>query len=804
MSFLAVVVLFPLLFWGVTGGCGLLVERLCSARLPPLLVVPLGFGTVVVVSQFTTWIGFLAPLTPLVLVALAVAGAALGWSGLQERWRARRGRWWAGPAGGFAVYLIVAAPVILSGRATFTGYLLDTTGAIQVAGAERLLHHAHNFSNGIPVYGTLLQGYFGNGYPSGGHGVLASIGWLSGQNLIWLYTVFQALELSVLALVLTQLASRVGLRPLAAAITGAIASVPALLYAYALMGSIKEITALPMFALMGALMVYARSLREQAGLRFVALFAIAGAAAIGAIGLAAAPWVGLFGLGTLIAAVPWRLTREDLRPLLLVGGGLALVTLLLALPTVGPLGKTLHLAKDVSNDNPLAVADPGNLLRPLKFIQVFGVWLGETHRVDPRYLNQTYVLMGVVAACVLLGLAYIVRRRSWGVLGVIAISLLVWLVLHKQATEWTAAKLLVILSPIVVFTAAVGAFGLMQSRFPEGLVLGVAVVFAVLASDALLYHATNLAPTARFDELASIGNRNAGDGPTLAPDFDEYAIYLLRKDAVDMPGEAAESGEFAFVPGIGKTYGLSYDLDTIALGSIERFKTIVMRRSPAVSRPPSNFKLVQEGDYYTVWRREGAAPLVHVGLGAPGWEPAATPSCASTRRLAGAAEKRGAQLLYAPRPANVSMDLLAASRSPNAVPTANDLHGRPQILFVGPARVEGTVRTAMPGRYRLWLGGSVDRDMKVFVDGKLVGAPSRQSGGDGTAIDVGLVRLTAGSHRLTLVRGGGDLLPDDAASTVIDGVVLEPERAGEAPVSSLAPNEWRTLCHRHVDWVELG
>ncbi len=28
----------------------------------------------------------------------------------------------------------------------------------------------------------------------------------------------------------------------------------------------------------------------------------------------------------------------------------------------------------------------------------------------------------------------------------------------------------------------------------------------------------------------------------------------------------------------------------------------------------------------------------------------------------------------------------------------------------------------MPGRYRLWLGGDVDRPLRVFVDGKLVGA----------------------------------------------------------------------------------
>ncbi len=536
MSYLAVVVLFPLLVWLLSAGCGLLVERISGLRLPALLVLPVGFGVLIVVSQFTTWVSFLAPLTPIVLLVVAIAGAVIGRASVAERWAARERRWWWGLLAMLAVYVIVAAPEIVSGRVTFSGYLLDTTGAIQVAGAERLLHHAHEFSNGLPAYGTTLAAYFGNAYPSGGHSVLAAVGWLSGQNLIWLYSVYQAVELSLLALVLTYIARRAGLGAGTAAVTGATASLPALVYAYALMGSIKEITALPMLAAMGALMICARELRAQSGVRAVIPFGVVAAAALDSIGIAATPWVGLFALGGLLVAVPLGPLRRQWRPLAIGAVGLGVAVAVLGLPTIAPLGQTLSLAEHVSNSNAAAVADPGNLLRPLKFLQTLGVWLGESHRIEPKYVNQTYVLMGVVIVCAALGLAYLLRRRAWSVLAFVAISLFVWELLRRHGTEWTDAKLLMILSPVVVLVACLGAFGLSRTRPLEGAILGIVLVGGVLASDAFLYHGTNLAPTARYEELASIGERYAGQGPALAPDFDEYAIYLLRNAAVDMPG----------------------------------------------------------------------------------------------------------------------------------------------------------------------------------------------------------------------------------------------------------------------------
>jgi hypothetical protein len=799
MHFLAVVVLFPLLFWLLCCGCGLLAERFTGSRLPALLVIPVGFAVLVVVSQFTLWYGPTAPLTPFVLLALALVGVAAARGDLRERWRARSGGWWVAFVPAVATYVLVAAPVLAAGRLTFTGYLLDTTGAVQLAGAERILHHAHDFLPGVPAYGTTLTAYFGNSYPSGGHGVLASVGWLSGQDLIWLYTPFQALELGVAALGLTYLAKSTGLSRAAAAVTGTIAAAPALVYAYALMGSIKEITALPVLVLMGALLVCARELRRSCGVRAVIPFAVAAAAALNAIGFAASPWVAFFATAALFAAVPVS-RRADLRGLALGGVVLAIATVVVALPTVGPLSKSLALAEGVSNSNAKALSDPGNLLRPLKFLQTLGIWLGETHRLEPKYVNQTYVLLGVAVVCVAFGLIWLIRRRAWSVLAFVAGSLIVWDFLHHHATPWTDAKLLVILSPVVVFLALVGAFGLMRARLLEGLSLVVLLSAGILLSDGLLYHGTNLAPTQRFTELMAINADFASQGPTLTPDFEEYTLYLLRDMQPDAPG-LAYSGPFTFVNGVSGLYGHSYDLDSLVLPSIERFRTIVMRRSPLWSRPPGNFTLEWSGRYYTVWRRVGRSPRAHVGLaGASG--PTAVPRCETLRSLGKRAMRIGARIAFVPRPQSVSADLTTTARS-SLVGVSSDLEGHPQLGFGGPARVQGSFSVKATTDYEMWLGGDVDRPLHVIVDGRGIGAPAAQSGDDGTMVYVATIRLRAGRHSFQLVRGGGDLRPDDNGSTAIDGVIFEPVGAEDGRVQTVAAHAWHSLCGRELDWIEI-
>jgi hypothetical protein len=801
VSFLMAVAGFPLLLAILALGTGLLVERAAGTRLPSPLIPACGFAVLVVVSQFTTWSGTLAPATPWIILVLALAGFAVHRpSALAERWRSRGRGWWLAPAAALAAYVTVIAPILAAGRLTSPGYLLDTTGAIQLAGAERLLHHGRDFTNGYPGYGQTLVNYFGHGYPSGGHTVLASVGYLSGQDLFWLYAPFQAAELALAALVLTFLAGRAGLSRPAAAFTGWIAAVPALVYAYALMGSIKELTVLPMLLLMGALIVLAPQLARR-GFRATLPFAVAGAAALGAIGIAASPWVGLFALAIVVFAVPvLTLARRSRRVLAAWVGTLGGLTAVLALPTLGPLSTTVSLATNLQSSNAAAAADPGNLLRPLRFAQTFGVWLGESHRVDPKYVNQTYLLIGVVVICFAIGLAWLARRRAWSLLAFVLISFVVWAFLRSRGTEWTDAKVLMLLSPVVVLVALVGAFGLMRKGRVEGMALAIVLAGAVLASDALAYHATGLSPTQRYTELRTIGQRFAGQGPTLLTDFDEYGMYFLRGMRVDAPGYAYHGPIRLTIPG--PVYGHSYDVDAIDQATLAGFPLIVMRQSPTWSRPPSNYVRVWDGPSYQVWRRVAPPPRLHLPLGSA-YQAVAPAPCRQVRDLARAAIRAHLRLIAAERTPNVVIDLGPAAHSPNAVPLG-DLEGQLEYILSGPARIEVGFRLPAGGRYRLWFGGNVDRPLGVTIDGRRVASPSDVAGGDANKYPVTTLDLRAGLHSLKLIRGGGGLRPGDNSSTVIDGVLLEPASAEREGLTTLAPSSWRMLCGRQLDWIEIA
>ena len=644
-----------------------------------------------------------------------------------------------------------------------------------------------------------LDNYFGHGYPTGGHAVLASVGWLSGQDLLWLSTPFQAAELGIAALVLAFLAQRAGLTRPAAALAGWIAAVPALVYGYALQGSIKEITLLPLLMGMGALVLLARA-HARSGARAALPFALVAAAAMAAIGIAATPWVVLFALAALAFAIP-ILSLKGLRALggtaVTLGGAAAV----LSLPTIGPLSQTLALARSLQNSNPDAVADPGNLLRPLFVIQGLGVWLGPSHRFGPDHIYETYALIGIVCACAVLGLVWITRRRAYGLLAFVAISVAVWAELTHRGTTWTNAKVLMLLSPVVMVVAMVGALGGVGRRRVEAVLLAATLAVGVLYSDALQFRASGLAPTQRFLELRSIGQRFAGQGPTLATDFDEYALYLLRSMNVSEPG-LADRGRVSLnlTDGSVPVYGRSYDIDLINAAGVQRFPMILTRRSPLWSRPPSNYALAWGGRFYDVWRRVGAPPRLHIEIGATG-QPTSHLPCTELRQLARRAVRERGRLVYAERPSNVVVDLVAAKHSPKAILIWPG--GIPEFLYQGQARVETSIDAPHGGAFEFWLIGAVDQPLHVSIDGHQVAAPRQEAGGDGNAISLGTIHLTRGSHDLQLVREGGGFTPGADAGAAVFGVYLEPLAAEHETVASIAPRDWHSLCGRQLDWIEI-
>jgi hypothetical protein len=290
MTFLIAAVLYPLVLVLLALGAGLLVDRLSGDVLPGVLLVPVGLAALVIAGELLSYATFTASAIAPVMAVLALAGLALG----RERIRHRRLDRWAIVAA-VAAYVIACAPVLFAGRATMAGYLLDTTVGIHLAGAEALSDHARDFSSLQPSSLRFhLEGYIGFRYPTGSYVLLLGAGRLVGQDLIWLYQPHISALLAISGLVLFFLARSAGLRPALAALGGVLAAVPALVYAYALQGSIKEITLIPFLLLLGAMLVlFPAQLRQ--GWRGAIPLTVVAAAGIATIGVAFVPWIGLAG-----------------------------------------------------------------------------------------------------------------------------------------------------------------------------------------------------------------------------------------------------------------------------------------------------------------------------------------------------------------------------------------------------------------------------------------------------------------------------------------------------------------------------
>jgi hypothetical protein len=800
MDFLLAVFVFPALIAALAVGAGLLVDRAACGVLPGVLIAPIGLAALVTVAELFAWSGSTSELTPVALALVGVAGYAAGLARLRG---ARPDPWPIAAAVG--VYLMVCAPVILAGRVTVPGYLLDTTVAFHLTGSDYLIEHGRDFAR-VPdsAMRGMLEDYFGTQYPSGGQTLLGGAGRLVGTERIWLYHPFMSLLLAFCAPTLYFLARSATVPRLLAAAGALLASAPALVYAYAQMGAIKELTALPFVLLLGAVLVLLPRLLEV-GWRGVFVPAVVAAAGIGAIGLAFLPWFGAVAAAglALLLLDPRRDLRRP-RALAAWTAALAVAVVLLAIPTFGPLTESIRLAESFSTSNTAAVADPGNLLRPLLEQQIFGIWLGGSHRVDPEgNLAETYFLIGVAAVAAVLGAAFLVRRRLWSLAAFVVVMGVVWLVLTRRGTAWTDAKLLVITSPVVVLMAAVGVESLRRGgRRIEAALVGGAIAVGVLLSNAFTYHDTNLQPTDRYEELIEIGERFAGRQPTLTPEFDEFYLYALPEMAADGPGNSQRTERIARLTDDSLTgYGHSYDLDQLPLESVRQYETIVARRRPEASRPPAGFELAFRGDYYDVWRRSDPdRALAHEPAGG-GLQAAGAVPCPRVRRLGREAESMGGELAYVQRPGLVAIDSRRLQRltRPAGWPEIPD-----GIALYTPGVMHVRVHIPAGGRWRIWLKGDFGREVTVSVDGRPVGGVSYESGNEGNYAKPLEADLTAGTHRLTLERGGGSPAPGDHTPSKLVGIVLEPAALAErAAVQTMAASRWRELCGREVDWIEV-
>jgi hypothetical protein len=795
--FVLTTLVYPLVLAALCIGTGLLVDRSCGGWLPGLLLPAAGAAALIGLSQLTTYVAPVAQATPYLMTAAALAGFALAW----PRVRTLCGRL---PECGWQLlapvlaYLLALAPVLLAGRPSFSSYLTLSDSAVHITGADYLLHHGQAYSH-LDLrnsYGQYINDYYNTSYPSGSDTLFGGSALLLGLPLIWAFQPFNAFMLAIAAGPAWLLVRRMGLNGPWAALAALTATVPALVYGYELIGSIKEIASLGMILTLGTLVVlYPRWLRGRPN--GVIPFALTAAAGVSSLGAGFGGWV--LAAAAILAVVMVRDAAADLRSawrsLRLIGVG-AVVALVAALPTWTELSRSLQVAQNIAS-----TASPGNLRTPLKTLQVFGVWLGESYKHPPAGvdLTVTNVLIAVTAAAALLGVLRVIHMRDYPLAAWIALTVVVWLALNEYSTTWVDAKTLMMTTPVLVILAWGGVAALRTSPLRHAApLLALALAGGAIASDALQYHSSNLAPTARYEELASIGHRFAGRGPTLFTDFDEYALYELRN--LDVAGPNFEYSPPALTAA-GTIYRYPVELDRLPPAALRSYPLIVTRRDPSADRPPSAYRLLWQGAYYRVWgRRPGAPPAIaDVALsGSPGEQCA---RIARIARIAGLAGLAGERLVASASPQLVTIPLARASRPAGWV-----------RLHVGlgmntPGRLSAEFAVPESGIWDVWLQGQIMPTVTVGIDGHRLASIGAQLGGNSVVRNSTSplpVSLSAGRHRLSIARGGFTLAPGNGGSAALYGILLTPADApAQQPLIAVAPARWRSLCGRTYDWIEI-
>ncbi len=780
MSLFVAWVLFPLVLLALCLGLGLLVDLLSGRRLPGALVAPAGLAAAIVVGGFTAAGDATAELTLPVLLALALIGA-----GFSLPWRFGR----PDPlpiAVALAVFAVFAAPVVLSGEPTFAGYIkLDDT-ATWLAMTDRIMEHGRSLDGlGPSSYRATLDFNLAGGYPIGVFVPFGAAQKLVGGDLAWVFQPYLSFLAAMLSLSLWQILGAAVHRPRPRALAVFVAAQPALLYGYAMWGGAKEVAAAALVALAAALapaVVRASDIHptrvgsksdaspDSAGgspLRDVFPLALAAAALVGVLSPGGVIW--LLPLLLALAVLTWRRfgpPAAAIRAALFAGLLLAFVFPALTSGILPPTSKPLT---DSTGE--------GNLRGPLDPLQALGIWPSGDFRFDPEPTVLTAVLIGLAILAALLGLWFAWRRRALAPL-LYASALGAAALIVAIGSPWAGGKALATVSPVALSLAALGILAALRLDRVAGALLVVAVVGGVLWSNVLAYGGVSLAPYGQLRELQRIGEDFAGEGPALMTEYNPYgARHFLR----ELDGEAASELRERTVPtrdGGTVPKGNSVDTDELDLSGLLEFRTLVLRRSPTRSRPPSPYLRIRAGDYFEVWQRplerSGSIPE-HLPLGDES-NPAAVPDCGEVGGLGLLALQNGVR----------DVRLLAARSAPvyDATDRSLDL--------------------PRAGRYAAWLKGSVRGSVELLVDGEEVAQARHELNNDDGFVYLGEARLSTGAHEVELRFGGADLHPGSGGfpRPGTGPLLFAPADEEENEVVAVPVEESERLCGKPWDWIE--
>jgi hypothetical protein len=216
------------------------------------------------------------------------------------------------------------------------------------------------------------------------------------------------------------------------------------------------------------------------------------------------------------------------------------------------------------------------------------------------------------------------------------------------------------------------------------------------------------------------------------------------------------------------------------------------------SRPPSNWTLLTRTRWHEVWRRRDDPGRIILHQPLERFAGSRRSVCETFAREAAGAPA-GAALAYATQAEHVTLDLQRTAQTAAWPP---DRPGG--LLLTSPGSATASIRLPEPGIWRLWLAGSVSRDLEVTLDGRVAGVIEDRRNYPEQWERAGTRRLKAGRHVVRLVRGGGDLEPGNggintAGPLVLTRATADAGRVRRAPLTSLS-----SVCaRRDLDWIEI-
>lgn len=802
-AFICGAILFPLVLLALSTGGGLLVRRLGGDWLPYGLVPPVGFALLVATCAFATYIDWLAPAAPYVALVFALAGfAAWARSGVSLRVPRPRAIPWGALAALFA-FAAIGAPTLLTGTPTWSGYTRIVDIGFQMDFSRHLAEAGRTAVGNASSFQVVVGKLLNIGYPGGGQATLGVIAALIHTNLAWCYQTYHAFAAAMGALAIYSLLARTGAsRPLRA-IGAAVAIQPTALYAYALVGGIKELTTAALLMTVAA--AFAVRLPGEKPARSVLPVAVGISGAFAAFSVGALPWLGLLLVVLLVVSlVPherWRTLASWV--------GLALTTIVISLP--GIISAATQLSGIASSAiGGVVELGLGNLSAPVPVWSAAGVYLDADYRFPlVHHVTLTHSLDVFVLVFAASGFVYSVWRRSW-VLAAMGFAAPIALLYYKaHSTAWLQFKSFTITGVFALTLAFAGVCALATNRRRAVALLGwlaAAVIAAgVMYGNAITYHDTTLAPAARYYDLAAIGKRYAGQGPTLFPGFDEYAEYFLH-EADGSSSVNPAKGEYSIRPGVQEPggVGFAFNLNQFQIPYLQKFKLIVEPRGPVGVRAPSNWDLVQQTKYFNVWRRARPASEVYFHYPLSGLAHERTPEFCG--RLLATVHRAGpgASVAYVPAASTTQISPAAGVHSLYWRPVG------PGLIAYGAGHDRIAFTLPKSGSYSMWIAGSIGRPIEFALDGRPIGTVAYEERYPDEFIRVGARQLSAGAHTLELLRGRDSLHPGsgndvDPDTGELGPIVLIPGEAPPSQVKLVPGSEAGKVCSAPVgyQWIEV-